>query len=231
VGAQPPPFGLADLSGEELFGRFCVSCHGEAARGDGPVAATLDTVVPDLTRIRERHGEFSAARVREFVDGRSIVVAHGTRYMPVWGYEFWVEEGADVAAARGATDIIERLVENLGTIQTSATTSPDGTAIFTTYCASCHGAQGEGDGPVSSALRVTMPNLRSLAERNGGRYPAGRVASYIDGRRVPAAHGGRYMPVWGEVFASTGDGESADVQQRIDALVDYLREIQYRPTR
>jgi mono/diheme cytochrome c family protein len=112
------PFGLEDLSGAELFERFCGACHGSEARGDGPVAKSLATPVPDLTRIAERHGgEFPAEAIRETIDGRSPVLAHGTRTMPVWGYEFWVEEGADITAERDARELIRRLVAYLESIQ------------------------------------------------------------------------------------------------------------------
>jgi mono/diheme cytochrome c family protein len=121
----PPPaqaqiFELRDLSGAELFERFCSACHGLEGRGDGPVAQGLNTVVPDLTRIEARNdGEFPADTVQQIVDGRSDVIAHGTRTMPVWGHEFWVEEGADRTAEREARDIIRRLVEYLADIQSS----------------------------------------------------------------------------------------------------------------
>ena len=111
------PFGLEDLSGGELFGRFCASCHGESGNGDGPVAPTLNTIVPDLTRLSTADGDFAADMIRQTIDGRSVVVAHGTRYMPVWGYEFWVEEGADVMAEREARVLIDRIVAYLRTIQ------------------------------------------------------------------------------------------------------------------
>ena len=119
--ASAQPFDLGDLSGEELFGRFCAACHGSQARGDGPVARSLSTAVPDLTRIEERNGgEFPADAVRQSIDGRSLAVAHGTRAMPVWGYEFWIEEGADITAERDARGIIRRLVEYLADIQGNA---------------------------------------------------------------------------------------------------------------
>lgn len=105
-------FTLADYSGEELFERFCASCHGAGGRGDGPVAPSLATAVADLTSISERYGEFSAARIRDAIDGRGVeVVAHGTRVMPVWGYEFFVEEGADIIAETEVRDAIARLVD------------------------------------------------------------------------------------------------------------------------
>jgi len=115
--AWAQPFGLDDLSGGELFTQFCASCHGESAHGDGPVAAALDTIVPDLTKISGRYGEFNADDIRQIIDGRSLVVAHGTRYMPVWGYEFWVEEGADITAESESRVLIDRIVEFLRTIQ------------------------------------------------------------------------------------------------------------------
>jgi mono/diheme cytochrome c family protein len=111
-------FTLADYSGEELFGRFCASCHGEQAHGDGPVARSLNTAVPDLTRISARYGEFPAMVIRDTIDGRGVDIrAHGTRAMPVWGYEFWVEEGGDVVAQNTVRDAINRLVEYLRTLQ------------------------------------------------------------------------------------------------------------------
>lgn len=110
--------GFAAYSGPELFQRFCAACHGAEGRGDGPVASSLTVIVPDLTRLYQRRGNtFPAAEIREIIDGRSVVIAHGTRYMPVWGYEFWVEEGADVVAEEEAAIMIDRLVNFLESIQ------------------------------------------------------------------------------------------------------------------
>jgi mono/diheme cytochrome c family protein len=109
---------LDDYSGEELFGRFCASCHGAQARGDGPVSRSLNVAVPDLTTIAVRYGEFPAGRIRDVIDGRGIdILAHGTRTMPVWGYEFWVEEGGDVNAQRAVRNAINKLVEYLISVQ------------------------------------------------------------------------------------------------------------------
>lgn len=110
-----------DLSGEELFMRYCAACHGTDARGTGPVARTMSKTVPDLTRLRQRYGgEFPSMSIREAIDGRSMAVSHGTRQMPVWGYEFWVEEGADIVAERTAREMINRIVLYLESIQVPA---------------------------------------------------------------------------------------------------------------
>lgn len=109
---------LEDYSGEELYARFCASCHGSSAMGDGPVSRSLNVAVPDLTRIAVRYGGFPAGLIHDIIDGRGIDKrAHGTREMPVWGYEFWVEEGADVNAQRASRDAINKLVEHLRSIQ------------------------------------------------------------------------------------------------------------------
>ena len=109
---------LDDYRGEELFDRFCASCHGSEAHGDGPVAASLNVSVPDLTMIAARYGEFPSMLVRDVIDGRGIDKrAHGTRTMPVWGFEFWVEEGGDVNAQRAVRDAINKLVEHLRSVQ------------------------------------------------------------------------------------------------------------------
>lgn len=123
--AQPGPFGLADFSGAEIFQRFCSACHGEQAHGDGPVAATLNVIVPDLTQIYHRHGNsFPTEELRATIDGRNLVIAHGVRTMPVWGYEFWWEEGADIEAETAARATIDKLLDYLRTIQDTGSTQP-----------------------------------------------------------------------------------------------------------
>ena len=109
---------LADYSGEEIFVKYCAACHGESGRGDGPVARGLLTAVPDLTSISSRYGEFPAMQIADTIDGRGARIdAHGTRTMPVWGYEFWIEEGGDVVAQREMKQVIVKLVDYIRSIQ------------------------------------------------------------------------------------------------------------------
>lgn len=110
----------------------------------------------------------------------------------------------------------------------STPTGPLGERTFQTHCASCHGPLAEGDGPVAATLTVPVPNLRTLSQRNGGNFPTDAVASYIDGRSYPAAHGTREMPVWGPVFSVTQQlvvgAESPE--ERIAGVMTFLRELQ-----
>jgi mono/diheme cytochrome c family protein len=116
----------------------------------------------------------------------------------------------------------------LGACATQPVPPPTAAETYRLHCASCHGPRGQGDGPVADVIRGTMPNLTTLSLRNGGEFPADRVASYIDGRDLPPIHGSRTMPVWGSVFDATTrlvvDAESAG--PRVADLVEYLRSIQ-----
>ena len=109
---------IDEYSGQETYMRYCAACHGESGQGDGPVAGGLPITVPDLTRLEERKGDkFPEDVLRKIIDGREIVIVHGTRFMPVWGYEFWVEEGADDAAQERVAIIVDNLIEYLRFIQ------------------------------------------------------------------------------------------------------------------
>jgi mono/diheme cytochrome c family protein len=104
-----------------------------------------------------------------------------------------------------------------------------GRDMYLRYCASCHGAEGRGDGPLAGSLTRPPSDLTQLAKENGGRYDERAVMAAIDGRRQVAAHGTRDMPVWGAVFEEEGRGEPRPayhslLQSRL--LVDYLATIQ-----
>ena len=75
--------------------------------------------MPDLTTLRRRSGgQMNTAQLREIIDGRAVVISHGTRTMPVWGYEFWVEEGADMEAEAAVRTIVDQLIAYLRSLQT-----------------------------------------------------------------------------------------------------------------
>jgi len=91
-----------------------------------------------------------------------------------------------------------------------------GPDLYRQYCASCHGLNAQGDGPVAAALKVKVPDLTRIAQRHGGTFPSSDVRDTIDGREAPRAHGTRTMPVWGELFN----------QQATYRLLAYLQSIQ-----
>lgn len=108
-----------------------------------------------------------------------------------------------------------------------------GMEMYQTFCASCHGVGGKGDGPVAPLVKIGVPDLTRLAQRDGGEFPTEDVRRIIDGRFDRPAHGPRDMPVWGWQFYNSTSMDDANERARVDALigrlVDYLRSIQVEP--
>jgi len=106
------------MSGQDLYRRFCASCHGIEGRGDGPVAASLRVEVPDLTlTARRAHSSDARDRIVRVIDGRSVIGAHGTRLMPIWGEDLARLEIGNPDAERSAQIIIGRLADYVSSLQ------------------------------------------------------------------------------------------------------------------
>jgi mono/diheme cytochrome c family protein len=105
-----------------------------------------------------------------------------------------------------------------------------GEILYLTYCQSCHGIGGRGDGPVAGSLRVTPADLTTLWEAYGTPLDRERVAAYIDGRRLFEAHGPREMPIWGDEFFEDVPPNTHDLdplkRRLVDVLVRYLETLQ-----
>jgi mono/diheme cytochrome c family protein len=232
-----PPLTPESLRGADSYWLYCSSCHGTGGRGDGPLASELRQRPADLTLLSQKHeGQFPRKDVLAYVDGSGRpVAAHGSGDMPVWGTAL---RGLDASAARRRVRLenLVAFVESLqrtdsqslqrGEVQADRALPRDGRALFTAYCASCHGPDARGAGAMTAQLKTAPPDLTRFARRNGGVFPAERVRQMVDGRG-PAAHGSIEMPVWGDVFQRKARGESASA--RIDALVRFLESIQERP--
>ena len=228
----PPPLVPESLVGSVSFDLYCASCHGRQGRGDGPTAASLRTRPADLTVLaRNNRGGFPRERVRAFIEGSTRSAAHGSPEMPVWGPTLRALDASDARVTvrlQNLVAFVESIQQPSAPAATAAAVPPaDGAATFRAYCAVCHGVNGGGDGLMAVELRRSPPSLTTFATRNGGVFPAERVRQIIEGTG-PAAHGNRDMPVWGEVFKRLPVG-GGGAQDRIDAVVRFLQEIQERP--
>lgn len=107
--------------------------------------------------------------------------------------------------------------------QVSAQKEPDqverGKKLFMNYCASCHGVDAKGKGPVASSLKKQPTDLTRL--QKGPKFPTSEITGKISGTLLTPVHGKRDMPVWGLIFSP----------QDITNLVKYLESIQrlYEP--
>jgi mono/diheme cytochrome c family protein len=103
-----------------------------------------------------------------------------------------------------------------------------GKAMFTEYCASCHGESGTGNGPAASALKKTPADLTQLSVRNDGKFPEAKVSRFIKGDDLVAAHGSRDMPIWGAVFRSMRTADDEIWALRVYNLTNYVKSIQVK---
>ena len=118
--AQPLPRipGETMSSGQQYFMRYCSACHGAAGHGDGPAAPALRPPPADLTRIAQRRGEhFPVAEIAAYIDGRTIVPAHGSREMPIWGERFGEMAGGGSVGEEVVRGNLLVLIEYLQSIQ------------------------------------------------------------------------------------------------------------------
>lgn len=117
-------------------------------------------------------------------------------------------------------------------------TKPDlGKREFENNCASCHGMDGKGNGPMGNLLRVGPPDLTQLAKKNQGVLPMNRMYEVIEGGTV-LAHGTRDMPIWGREYRiddaehlreARGNYDAAAlVRARILLLLEYINRLQAR---
>ncbi|MCR9110655.1 cytochrome c [Marivita sp. XM-24bin2] len=107
-----------------------------------------------------------------------------------------------------------------------------GRALFQTHCATCHGADAKGQGPLAGALVLQPVDLTALAVRNGGDFPLQRVLKRIDGTDPLVSHGSP-MPVYGPYFEGVANtpmklpsGQPVLVSEPIADLVGYLQSVQ-----
>ena len=102
-----------------------------------------------------------------------------------------------------------------------------GAQMFKQYCASCHGVNGRGDGPAVAFLKAPPPDLRMMARRNNGKYPALDVKAILTFGPGSHAHGALDMPTWGPLFRSLDQSSNDGVaNQRIYNLSKFIESIQ-----
>ena len=109
------------------------------------------------------------------------------------------------------------------------TSAASGQQMYASYCASCHGANGTGNGPAATAPKVPPTDLTTLSKKNGGEFPANHLNSVFKFGVENSAHGSAEMPVWGNLLLSLHKGSAnpdAEVHQRVANLTEYLRTIQ-----
>lgn len=106
----------------------------------------------------------------------------------------------------------------------------EGQELYVDLCASCHGIDATGKGPVTPALKVPPPDLTRLAQRHAGTFPRDLVIEMITGERPVAAHGSREMPVWSQRFGPRSSAGAAVasiyMRRRVERIAGYIESLQ-----
>ncbi len=107
-----------------------------------------------------------------------------------------------------------------------------GADLYRVHCATCHGIEGGGQGPMAGVLVIQPGDLTGLAASNGGSFPTERVIKRIDGRDPLVSHGSP-MPVYGFFFeegkgtaVKTANGQPIMTTKPIADLLSYLQSLQ-----
>lgn len=104
--------------------------------------------------------------------------------------------------------------------------SIQGPALYKAYCASCHGVDAKGNGPMAESLKVRPSDLTRISARSAGTFPLMQIERIIQGEgQFQKGHGPREMPVWGPIFSRVEDDRDIGLV-RIDNLARYLRDLQ-----
>ncbi|ABG31656.1 cytochrome C [Roseobacter denitrificans] len=107
----------------------------------------------------------------------------------------------------------------------------NGAQIYARHCATCHGADAQGGGPMAPVLVLQPPDLTALSARNDGVFPMTRVVMRIDGRDPLVSHGSP-MPIYGDFFVGddlslrTESGQPILTSPAVADLVAFLQGLQ-----
>jgi mono/diheme cytochrome c family protein len=113
-------------------------------------------------------------------------------------------------------------------IPVSKAPADNGKQMYRSYCASCHGDYGKGNGPVAPALKQPPTDLTMLSKNNGGKFPSEHVAAVLEFGADTMAHGNSSMPVWGPILGKMDPADvRADIKRlRISNLSRYIESLQ-----
>lgn len=227
-------------SGASMYFTYCASCHGADGKGNGPAAAALKMGMPDLTLLsKNNNGDFPASVVMMTLGRNRGAGPHGSSDMPIWGDVFRASGSNETEAQLrlfNLTNFIQQMQVpaerkprpakvTSAPVKVVDVSAKSGSAMYASFCASCHGASGTGDGPASASLKVKPSDLTMLVKNNGGDFPANKVKYILGSMPGTIAHGSKEMPVWGDVFRAS-DSNPSVATMRIANLTEHLKKMQ-----
>ncbi len=130
--------------GRRVYTANCAACHGQGGLGDGPAAAALKPRPPALAS-----PELMRSTTPELMFRKVTIGVTGTA-MPAFG---------DKLSAEDRWNVVAYLTE----LRQKGADIAIGEGLYVQDCASCHGVNGTGDGPLARGLSKLPPELGSFA--------------------------------------------------------------------
>jgi cbb3-type cytochrome c oxidase subunit I len=160
--------------GSTLFKANCEGCHGQGGEGGGPAAASL---LPQPTNLTTTH----------FSNKRLSVVLWTGRFgsaMPAW-------RQMDRSDLRDLIAYVASLQPQNDVVTLTEQETATAKALFTANCASCHGQEGDGDGPAAGAMSPGPANFHT-------KQPSMSRATEVIAHGIP----GSSMPGWSDKLSA-----------------------------
>ncbi|RLA08783.1 MAG: hypothetical protein DRQ51_01140 [Gammaproteobacteria bacterium] len=192
------------FDGRKLFTSYCQLCHGKNGKGDGTLAKAMKIKPADLTTtVRSR----SDTILKKIITGRGKQTITGrdrhnilSDAMPEWNTVFNDSQ----------IDSIIAYLRFLSRSRHQLMGDPNlGKKTYQTYCAVCHGKDGDGDGIMTNLIGITPTdhtnpiNTNKLSNQD-------LIQSIQKGK-------GRFMPAWDGILN----------KQEVAGLVSYIRLLGY----
>ncbi len=176
-----PPAPVPAVVGQAPFLRHCAGCHGVTGRGDGPLASSLPRPPRDLAGEPLRTRSAPGAPSREDVF-RTITVGAPAHGMPAFDH---LPAGVRWALAAFVVDLARDMAAPAAPLQLPARPAQvdleHGRALFMARCATCHGLDAAGDGPLAAGLTDARgrPNPPADLRRGAEAFRGGARAEDI----------------------------------------------------
>lgn len=150
--------------GMYVYQAYCVGCHGESGRGDGPMAGKLHrdfSVRPGDLAAPSYQDSHNDKQIAEAIRGGGKAV-HKNPYMPAWGSTLTDRQVGDLVAY--LRELKPRPVEVTATMVAVGDQLELGRVLYTIRCLACHGPEGRGNGPFLEGLTMGGSTLAVLPD-------------------------------------------------------------------
>ncbi len=185
------------VQGRTVYDKYCIACHGVDGKGNGPEAYRLNTKPTDFAsgNIKFKSTPYGSMPEKVDIVATLKLGVRTTAMLPQWQLT-----GRQMnAVASYVMSFIpkdqkkEEAIEISNAPTMSDTLLSTGKRLFEANCASCHGKDAEGDGPLSKHLTdyrqnpISPPNLtlRPLKRANTQKRMYMIISTGIEGTPMP----------------------------------------------